>query len=58
MIETELAGRLERLERAPDCGGCYSVGMTDGGERFLHPPRVSEDWKGSLARWAPKGPIQ
>ena len=24
----------------PDrCGGCYSIGMIDGRERFLHPPK-------------------
>ena len=27
------------------CSGCYSVGMVDGRERWIHPPRAKEiDW--------------
>lgn len=43
---------------SPHCGGCYSVGVIDGKERFLHPPKISDDWEEWLARWKPKGPVQ
>lgn len=26
------------------CGGCYSVGVVDGKERFLHPPKAATSW--------------
>jgi hypothetical protein len=43
----------------PDvCAGCYSVGIMDGRERFIHPPKPSPDWKAWLKRWEPKGRIQ
>ena len=45
----------------PDkCGGCYSVGVIDGRERFIHPPKVSPDWRAWLTKWQPKkgNPIQ
>jgi hypothetical protein len=38
---------------SPHCGGCYSVGVIDGKERFLHPPKISEDYKKWLERWDP-----
>ena len=45
----------------PDkCGGCYSVGVIDGRERFIHPPKVSPEWNAWLTKWQPKkgNPIQ
>ena len=38
------------------CGGCYSI----PGGRFIHPPKVSEEWKAWLTKWQPKkgNPIQ
>jgi hypothetical protein len=43
----------------PDvCGGCYSVGVLDGRERFIHPPKASAEWETWLKRWQPKGRIQ
>lgn len=30
---------------SPHCAGCYSVGVIDGRERFLHPPKGKPiDW--------------
>ena len=26
------------------CAGCYSVGVVDGKERFLHPPKAAMRW--------------
>ncbi|HZT71726.1 MAG TPA: hypothetical protein VFC10_18495 [Terriglobia bacterium] len=40
------------------CAGCYSVGIIDGRERFIHPPRASEEWLAWLARWQPRGKLQ
>jgi hypothetical protein len=40
------------------CAGCYSVGVIDGRERFIHPPKASADWEAWLKRWGPKGRIQ
>lgn len=43
----------------PDvCGGCYSVGVLDGRERFIHPPKASPEWGAWLKLWQPKGRIQ
>lgn len=40
----------------PDrCAGCYSVGILDGLERFIHPPRASAEWEEWLSRWQPSG---
>lgn len=42
------------------CGGCYSIGVIDGKERFLHPPKISPKWKTWFKEWEPKegSPIQ
>lgn len=40
------------------CAGCYSVGVIDGRERFIHPPKASPEWKAWLERWQPKGKVQ
>jgi hypothetical protein len=40
---------------SPTCAGCYSVGVIGGVERFVHPPKSSEDWQEWLRRWEPKG---
>jgi hypothetical protein len=53
----------EPVERAgcpgpEQCAGCYSVGVIDGRERFIHPPKASADWEAWLKRWGPKGRIQ
>jgi hypothetical protein len=37
------------------CGGCYLVGVIDGRERFIHPPKVSQEWTAWLQKWEPKG---
>lgn len=43
----------------PDvCAGCYSVGVIDGRERFIHPPKASADWQAWLKRWQPRGRTQ
>lgn len=43
-----------RLCPGPDrCQGCYSVGVVDGRERFLHPPRASQERRTWLERWQP-----
>lgn len=31
------------------CAGCYAI----PGGRFIHPPRVSEEWKAWLNQWHP-----
>jgi hypothetical protein len=49
--ETERAP-LSRCH-SPECAGCYSVGTIDGRERFIHPPRTSEDWQEWLRKWQP-----
>ena len=33
------------------CGGCYSVGVIDGEERFIRPPVSSPEWK----KWLKQG---
>lgn len=40
------------------CAGCYSVGVLDGRERFIHPPVASAEWEVWLKRWEPRGRIQ
>lgn len=40
------------------CAGCYSVGVLDGRERFIHPPRASAEWGAWLRRWRPTGRTQ
>jgi hypothetical protein len=40
------------------CAGCYSVGLLDGRERFIHPPRASAEWEAWLRKWEPKGGTQ
>jgi hypothetical protein len=40
------------------CAGCYSIGVLDGRERFIHPPKPSTEWEAWLKRWEPKGRIQ
>jgi hypothetical protein len=37
------------------CAGCYSIGVIDGSERHIHPPKVSQDW---LRQWQPQGKVQ
>ena len=53
----------EPVERAgcpgpEQCAGCYSVGVIDGQERFIHPPKASAEWEVWLKRWEPKGRTQ
>jgi TubC N-terminal docking domain len=40
------------------CVGCYSIGVVGGSERFIHPPKASEDWEAWMRRWEPKGRVQ
>jgi hypothetical protein len=40
---------------SPRCGGCYSLGVLDGRERFIHPPKASVE---GLRQWEPKGKPQ
>ena len=40
---------------SPKCAGCYSVGVIDGRERFIHPPKASEGWGEWFRKWDPKG---
>lgn len=55
----EIGVRLAQTALAPcgstDSAGCYSVGVIDGRERFIHPPKASEDWLEWLRKWEPKG---
>ena len=37
------------------CAGCYSIGVVDVRERFLHPPKVSQSWLDWLTEWQLKG---
>lgn len=44
---------------SPTCGGCYSVGESNGRTPFIHPPKPSPEW---AARWLrnwhpPKGTL-
>ncbi len=43
---------------SPECAGCYSIGVIDGRERFIHPPKPSPEWKAWLERWQPKSKPQ
>ena len=43
---------------SPHCASCYSVGVIDGRERFIHPPKASLQWQEWLRRWEPKGKPQ
>lgn len=58
----EILEALQSKQPATDCGlcpepdrcqGCYSIGVIDGRKRFLHPPRVSREWRAWLERWQP-----
>lgn len=58
-----LQSRARDPERAgcpgPDaCAGCYSVGVVDGVERFIHPPKSSPEWGAWLQRWRAEGRVQ
>jgi hypothetical protein len=55
--ETPAPNPLSRCG-SPTCGGCYSVGESNGPEQFIHPPKSSPDWlewraKWDLAKWRP-----
>ena len=32
-------GMEQSVEHAQFCAGCYSIGVIDGRERFIHPPK-------------------
>lgn len=36
-----------------NCAGCYSIGTIDGRERFVHPPKLGDEYSAWLARWQP-----
>lgn len=40
------------------CAGCYSLGVIDGRERFIHPPKPSREWEAWLRKWQPRGKVQ
>ena len=59
--KAEVLAVLKAHPRCPGpdkCAGCYSVGILDGRERFIHPPRASAEWQSWLKRWEPKGRTQ
>jgi len=53
-------GEIIRLlqHREDTCAGCYSLGVYGGQERFIHPPKLSQDWLDWLEKWQPKGRTQ
>ena len=57
-ILTVLEGKGRAACGSPDYAGCYSIGVFDGRERFIHPPKPSPDWLDWLKRWERKGPTQ
>ena len=59
VLQSGQPGTGNGLCPGPDrCGGCYSVGVVGGKERFLYPPQVSPDWKAWFDKWKPKGQVQ
>lgn len=47
IIAALVEGKRTRFGLCPGpdkCGGCYSVGVIDGRERFLHPPKPAMRW--------------
>jgi hypothetical protein len=54
--EGEVAGKPTSRTAcgSADCAGCYSVGTIDGRERFIHPPKASEEWQEWFRKWQPK----
>ncbi len=44
LLTVEELAELLKVPGPEKCAGCYSVGIMDGRERFVHPPKVSQEW--------------
>ena len=44
LLTVEELAELLKVPGPEKCAGCYSVGIMGGRERFVHPPKVSQEW--------------